>query len=290
MKQVGMAILRLALIFALGCLPALAQSETVEESFDEEAPRIVGKLADGNPSPPPPARPAPNYQILRTTVQEQSGRKVTIHRVADPGLPERAKPIPSEIDLNDPEVQAWLDQQRQAPKKLRLTIISATVFDHEVTFLRWWVFGDDGPPEEFQAYSNVDFNHLTGFGTYEVADIQFGLLMGIGNSNAVDRQRFAETRDLMTRVPSLPALAESGPRYVITMGDTTNTEGVALIDGLHELYRTEKDRLITAYEGREQATKDREVFLKANPAQPKDITLRYWRKAKPKPLAEGGAR
>lgn len=290
MKQLSSAIIGLILTFPLAFLPLSAQDETGAEPLAEGAPRIVGELADGTPPPPAAPRPAPDYQVLSTTVQQQGGRNVTIHRVADPGLPERVEPIRSELDLDDPQVQAWLEQQRHAPKKLRLTIISATVFDHETTFLRWWVFDDDGPPEEFQAYSNVDFNHLTGFGTYEVGDVQFGLLMGIGNSDAAGRQRFAEARGLESPEPALPALADGGPRYAITQGDTTNTDGVALIDGLHELYRNEKERLVTAYEGREQARREREAFLKANPPQPKDITLRYWRKADKKPLAEGGAR
>lgn len=272
-------------------LPALGGARRERRGTHQEtAPQIVGDLADGTPPPPAPPRPVRDYQILKTTVQGQGGRNVTIHRVADPGLPERVEPIPSTIDLDDPEVQTWLEEQRRAAKRLRLTIISATVFDHEVTFLRWWVFGGEGPPEEFQAYSNVDFNHLTGFGAYEVGEMQYGILMGIGNSDAADRQRFAEAQGLEFRERALPALADDGPRYVVTQGDTNNAEGVALIDSLHELYRNERDRLITAYEGRQQARREREAFLEATPPQPTDITLHYWRKADKRPLAERGAR
>jgi hypothetical protein len=37
-------------------------------------------------------------------------------------------------------------------------------------------------------------------------------------------------------------------------------------------------------EGRECARIEREAYLKANPPQPKDITLNYWRVEKPAPV------
>ena len=50
-----------------------------------------------------------------------------------------------------------------------------------------------------------------------------------------------------------------------------------LIQSLHDLYNREFQRLLTAYQGREQARLAQVAELKAHPPQPKDITLNYWR-------------
>ncbi len=277
-KMLSFAACLLAMLAASGNSPA--QDEAVLEPLPAETPRILGTVADGTPPPPAPVPVMPDYRVLDTVVSEQGGRTVTVHRVEPPDLPERLASTPApEIDLDDPEVQTWLEQQRQEAKKLRLTIISATVIDHEVTLLRWWVFGDgDGkPPEAFSAYSNVDFNHLAGFGSYEVGDVQFGLLMGLGNTDTEARRKLFEEHGVEYKELEIPELPAGEPAYVITGGDTTNEEGVALIDGLHKLYKNEKDRLIAAYEGREAARIEREAFLKAHPPKPKDITIHFWR-------------
>jgi len=61
------------------------------------------------------------------------------------------------------------------------------------------------------------------------------------------------------------------------------------IQSLHDLYDKEYARLRAAYEGREQARIAREALLKANPPQPKDITLNFWRSEKPASKEQGGS-
>ena len=56
------------------------------------------------------------------------------------------------------------------------------------------------------------------------------------------------------------------------------------IQSLHDLYNSEYARLKTALEGRERARIEREAYLKANPPQPKDIVLNFWRTEKPAPV------
>lgn len=91
-------------------------------------------------------------------------------------------------------------------------------------------------------------------------------------------------------LPDLPSLEENGPVYMLTEGDESDAKAMELMDVLHDLYEAENERLVAAYQGREIARKEREAFLKANPPQPKDVVLRYWRKENPKPLTKEEAR
>ena len=67
-------------------------------------------------------------------------------------------------------------------------------------------------------------------------------------------------------------------------------EALASIQSLHDLYNNEHDRLLTAYQDREQASLAREAELKANPPKPKDIVLNYWLSNSSEPSVKGGAR
>ena len=90
-------------------------------------------------------------------------------------------------------------------------------------------------------------------------------------------------------IPKCPELPADRPAYIVTEGDPTDTEGVALMDGLHAVYAKEKDRLITAYESREKARIEREEYLKAHPPKPKDLILHFWKGQRTQPQP-GGAK
>jgi len=63
------------------------------------------------------------------------------------------------------------------------------------------------------------------------------------------------------------------------------------MDALHDLYAAEGGRLAAAHEGREQARREREAFLKANPPRPRDTVIHYWRRPRQAPAGpEGGER
>ena len=90
--------------------------------------------------------------------------------------------------------------------------------------------------------------------------------------------------------PVIPELPAGKATFTIISG---NPGGNALTDihSLHDLYNNEYEKLLTAYQGREQARLAREAELKAHPPQPKDIVLNHWR-VQPAKLdkKDGGAR
>jgi len=259
-----------------------------EVEIEGEA-KLLGKVADGTPPPPPVPPELPHFKVKDTVVRQLPDRKVTVHRVEDPGLPPLpAPPEPlTEEELEalrqSPEYQAFLAKAQESVRKSRFAFVSATVYDHEKTHLWWWVPGDrerNIEPRSFRAWSNVDFFHLGGFASYEYDGIVYSLIMGIGGTTTeqlLESQRLAAARGAEFEIPEIPDLPADALAYIVTEGDPDDAEGMAIMDGLHALYGKEKDRLIAAYESREEARIEREAYLKANPPKPKDLILRHWR-------------
>lgn len=237
---------------------------------EEGRARIIGEVADGSPVPESPKPVLPEFTVEHTSVLNKGGRKISLERVIDPDIkmPSKPRTRTNPYPAIGIPTQAVNVGQAQEGTKTVLVMISATVFDHEHTFLRWTVMGHEGKAEEFEAWSNLDFHHFTGFTSYEVDGIQFGLIMGIGDSTGgADEKRVLR---------GLPKLSKDKPSYKITKGDRSNLEAVTLIRGLHELYREEGSLLERAYRGRERARIAQEAEMKANPPKPRDVTIRFW--------------
>ena len=96
------------------------------------------------------------------------------------------------------------------------------------------------------------------------------------------KRALLESHGYTMELPEGPEFPADRVAYAVTDGDTSDEDGMAFIEGIHQLYNNEKDRLAAAYEGREQARKEREAYLKANPPQPQDGKLRFWTGRRPK--------
>ena len=240
-------------------------------SAAQDAPvTIVGELSDGTLPPTAPKPELRPVEIRETKVVQLPDRQVTIHRIADPGLPDPRPKLPERQEMsaeqieayrNSPAVQQWLEE---AAKTTHL-FISATVVDGRATFLRWW---HDGA--EYQAWSSSDWMILTGFAECQKGDKRFVSLLMAGRMSSANLPA-----DSPYRVPDdLPA--EPGT-YRITKGALANTEAYEGITALHELYRSDYTRLKQAYDLREQRRKEREAALRANPPVPEDVVLHFWK-------------
>ncbi len=274
-------------------------SATLETAPSLESPttaRILGEIPDG--TPPPPAPPKPEYQVaardvLSTTTHEQGGRTITIREIKPIALP--PPPPPAEITLAEPDAEfsQRLAEYRENHPKNELLFLGATVFRSKDspprTLVRWWPMGGTGT---ITFWSSADFALIAG-GINNFADTAgdtHAMLMGWGN---VDLDRMSDlyaAKGLEYEAPDLPDFPAGKATFEIA-GDTKPTaEEMAVIQSLHDLYNTELERLKTAYEGREQARVEREAYLKANPPQPKDITLNFWRKEKPATNEKGASK
>jgi hypothetical protein len=271
--------------------PVTSESETIPAEITTA--RILGEIPDG--TPPPPAPPKPEYQvaardILSTATHEQGGRTITIREIKPIALP--PPPPPAEIPLAEPDAEfsQRLAEYREAHPKNELLFLGATVFRSKDspprTLVRWWPMGGKGT---ITFWSSADFALIAG-GINSFSDTAgdtHHMLMGWGN---VDIDRMADLYAAAGReydAPDLPEFPEGKATFEIT-GDTNPTaEELVVIQSLHDVYNSELEQLRTAYEGRERARIEREEYLKANPPQPKDITLNFWRTEKPATNGKG---
>ena len=88
------------------------------------------------------------------------------------------------------------------------------------------------------------------------------------------RQRLLAKFGKSYTAPKIPDLPPGKATFIIASGNLT-VEALASIQSLHDLYNNEHDRLLIAYQSREQASLAREAELKAHPPKPKDIILNY---------------
>jgi hypothetical protein len=210
-----------------------------------------------------------------------------IKPIALPPPPPPAAAISGEVDA---DFSQRLAEYRETHPKNELLFLGATVFRAKDspprTLVRWWPQGGNGT---ITFWSSADFALIAG-GINSFADTagdSHHMLMGWGN---VDIDRMAELYAAKGReyaAPDLPRFSEGKATFEIT-GDTKPTaEELVVIQSLHDVYNSELERLETAYEGRERARIEREEYPKANPPQPKDITLNFWRTEKPAASGKG---
>jgi hypothetical protein len=257
--------------------------------------RILGEIPDG--TSPPPQPPKPEYRIadrdvLATATHEQGGRTITIRQIKPIALPPPPAPVEAVPAEMDAEFSQRLAEYRENHPKSRLLFLGATVFRSKDcpprTLVRYWPGGNGG---NITFWSSADFALIAG-GINSFADAAgdtHHLLMGWGN---VDIDRMSELYAAKGReydAPDMPEFPDGKATFEI-IGEQPAAEELVAVQSLHDIYNSEKERLKTAYEGRERASIEREEYLKANPPQPKNITLNYWRTEKPATNAKGAGK
>jgi hypothetical protein len=281
------------LALCLSTLPLVAQDGTTAPA-DSATVSIPGPVADGTSTQAAPAPEVPDFQVLNSTTLHHEVTEappmsglppvtgdisLTVKKVVDPQLPEAS----ASTDVGTSSAPAETSAQ---PEPARSLFVSASVYDHSRTLLQ--IRMDGNPDAEIKAWSNLDFNHFSGFGHYRVtkADGSYqerGMMMGLGD---IDTQQASASSDYVApQIPTLPDLAANGPAFVVIEG--SNADALAALGELHELYRHEGTRLAEAFQSRVTAEAQRRAELLANPPKPKDVVLHYWRGQSPAPV-EGG--
>jgi hypothetical protein len=207
---------------------------------------------------------------------------VTMQAVEDPNLPDPA-PLPA-LPPDHPAVVARMAELAGKYRGTELVFVSATVHDRKRTLLRIHRFGEAGG--DVTAWSNLDFNHFSGFSTFRVKDAidgtlyDYGLLMGIGNEDNRRMGEFARRnggKHMAPEIPEMPDLGRGEPTFVVVEGER-ESPAMATLEQLHDLYRTEGGRMEAAHHAREKNLAERKAYLLANPPKPKDVTIRVWRR------------
>ncbi len=284
----------ITLLLAAGSLHAEEPSDQSPLHVSEPIPpqtgeaimtvKIPGQIADGTPAPPAAPPSLPSFNVEKTSITDRGNHNLILRKVAPIPLPE-PPPLPA-LDIEDPAVQTRIGELTEKYKGISLTFVSATVYDHKYTFIRWWPNGGAG--EELSGWSNLDWNHLSGFSSYEAPDAtgevrEHALLMGIGNVDTEQWRKRSASRGYDYEAPSppvLPDLSTKGPAFLVTKGPTDNAEAIAIMHGLHQLYAKDGERLHQAWLGREKAAKEKAEYLRLHPPVPQDVEVFYWRKGR----------
>lgn len=273
-------------------------------------------ITDGTPSPPVPKPEPIDFEVLSSRTTRMDVTKapemhdlppitgtinVTVQLVENPNLIDPPPPLPA-LPPEDPAVIARLAELRENYRGTQLVFLSATVYDQNRTFLR--IYPNGRLVDSVTAWSNLDFNHFSGFSTYRVKDAEdgtlydLGLLMGIGGIDTRRWKEMAEAQGIEYKGPEIPEipemkdLADGGPAFVVVEGDA-KSPAMDTLEQIHDLYRKEGTRMEAAYHARVKAHAERKAYLLANPPKPKDVTIQFWKRNKPSPRGvralEGGA-
>lgn len=296
-----MKLLLVSMALWSAILPLSAQDQ--EEAGIPAETGIPGPIADGTPTEPAPLSEPLKFRIQSTVTHrvnveeapEMAGLppvkgtiNVNVQLVKDPKLLDPPPPLPA-LPPDDPAVLARMAELREHYQGTELVFVSATIYDHSRTLLRCYPSG--GASKEISGWSNLDFNCFSGFATYQVNGMdgevrQYGLMMGIGNEDTKQRAELLAKHDRTynaPEIPKLPDLATDGPAFVVTEGDASDKDSMAVITGMHDLYRVEGPRMEAAYQARIKAEDERRTYLLANPPVPQDVTIQFWKRAVPSP-------
>ena len=289
-------------IALLAIVPALAQEPTNRTPATDQvdpAAQIPGKISDGTPSPPSPPPVLPDFKVKSTVVRAMDVAEappmsglppvegtitVTAHLVEDPKLPD---PPPPPVLADVSKVNSYFEKPEAESEWSGFAFISATVYDHSRTLLRCHPCGN--VKKEITVWSNLDFNHFTGFSTFEVKASDgklrhYDLMMAVGDENTQQRAELLAKHDVEYDLPEIPALPDGKPAYVI-QGAAPDGGAVQLVNDLHELYRCEGPRMEAAYHARIKAEAEQRAYYLAHPPKPKNVTVNFWEREHPVGMA-----
>ena len=321
MKSEARSVLGPSLVLALWCpLAALASaqdSNTAPATPDpgtsadaaavadvpSQEPRIIFPAPSESPPPAEPPAPAaePFDFIVLSTVQNvipSEGRSIIVHRVAPPDIeiPDPPPPAP-EIADPSPEFLALLETLRQNRLRYKTAGFSVTVWDHQVSQIRWWrrkQAAEDPPAsprpprmrvtsgqpalpalDEFEAWSNIDWNCLRSASAVEADGIRYDLLLGIGDIDTAKSGRLGPHS-----IPDHPQLPATPATFVLTKGDPADADATACLRAIHAAYPAQAEELWAVHAARERLQREHEAWLKANPPQPQDTVIHCWKATK----------
>jgi hypothetical protein len=235
-----------------------------------------------NAEPPPSL----NLKVLDGVEVKFPGRSIFYQRVEPPAAPAARAPVTAPV-AKVLSLAGSAAAEARAAKKFELLMLSATVYDRQVTELRWRSGNRD-----YHAWSNIDFNYLSGQGEIETEDCVYFLIMGLGNEtreSVAEWNRFAPEWERLAAAEGLagqweskavPDLAKfpAGRSAYLLSGEAPADASLAALDALHRYFDANRLRFISDYAKREEERTAREQWLKEHPPTPQDTVINFWPK------------
>lgn len=209
--------------------------------------------------------PAIQFHVLQSRRVMVGKTPVVLRRVAPPVLPSLPAPVEPQ-PAQAPRAQEGTQGEPAQGRKGLVLCLAATVLDGKVTELRW-----SGHKGQYVAYSNIDFNQLTGLNSFQLGDMECLLIASVVNQASPQAG---------AKVPPLSAFNWSRSEYVI-VDDGSNPvpedDEMQALDALHVYFDSHKQQLAAALARRREAEAQRLGWQQAHPQLPKDMTINYWR-------------
>lgn len=231
----------------------------------------VVATAQDAPDASKPVRPPIQFHVLKAWKTDLGDHSIYLNRVAPPSL--RVAPKQPQQSTNFLPADAAL--LLRAEKKSDLLFLSATVFDHKFTEIRWM-----DTQRQCRAISNTDFNLLSG-ATFETADTVYSLLLAVDNrTTGADGSAALGTAgvDDQKQTSLLKQLSPTKAQYIVAQdesGATPQEKDLAMLDALHVYYDANRQTLADGYVKREAARIAQEQRPK-QPQKPKDTIVNFW--------------
>ncbi len=205
------------------------------------------------------------FRVINTRAIDLGTRSIILNRVVPPQLPP-APALPATAPTAD-LADVGATEEIIAEKKHEVLFVSATVYDRQVTEVRWFASG-----REMRIHSNIDFNLLAGAGSFETADTVYSLIVGLDNqtreeAEALNQQAAAEglPEHAFKQIPPVEAFSKTRSEYTIAAseaGAAPPEEILEALDALHAFYDANRQRLADDYDKREAARTEQERWLK----------------------------
>lgn len=232
----------------------------------------------------------PSFDVISSHTK----RVVRVEPAPLPGMLPVAKPVNVTVQVvNDPQLHVEKSTEISPPSAFSFALtarhaqhaeantilLSASVYDRKFTFLRWFPHGNQAPA--MTAWSNVDFSVFQGLSQFESGGKQYSLpFIALENVDSEMRRQAANKKGVEFHEPVFPAnLGQEGVHFIVMEGDAADAEAMRPIAVLHELYRTEKARLLADHAARVKAQQEQEAWLRVHPPQPQDVLIRVWKAA-----------
>ncbi|MCH8541687.1 MAG: hypothetical protein LAT58_13090, partial [Opitutales bacterium] len=241
---------------------------------------------------------------------DHGNRQTILRRVAPPPAKVTIRESEStdeatiEPKWTEEEIAAWIAAQ-PVPRTLNL---SAVVYDHSFTKITW---REQESGEEWTVLSNIDFRYLSGIGSFEDKNHYWQTFLFVDEIDSEKEKEIAplahtlqmqgesqiasptgdalRTADLWLNIlpsdflPTSPLHDSSTPpppEYLIIADAPETAIPAALyeeLDALHQHYHANEERLIAEYERRKVINEARRAYREANPPEPKDTVINFWR-------------
>jgi hypothetical protein len=241
------------------------------------------------PVPPPGDKPAPQRQHLEITPDEilssrtivRPDQTITIQEVTPQDLaPLPPPPPPQPLTPEQLAARATRIAERGLHRTSSLScIVHHNHIDGTIRTHIRWNSQDKLPIETFEAWSNINFHHLTQTGNFKKGNTTHALLILCRDEYSQQLAARATRLNVPFTAPEIPTLPNDSttlPTFVVTAGYPT-AEDLAVIQGLHELYQNHHADFIAKLAQIKQQNAQAAAERAANPPDPTpDIIIRYW--------------